>query len=55
MLSDVPVIPMTESAEWYQYDTSSFTGWETSADPFAIPAPYFYPDNEVLLLHLAPK
>jgi peptide/nickel transport system substrate-binding protein len=55
MLTDVPVIPMTEAAEWYQYDTSNFTGWETSADPFAIPAPYAYPDLEQVLLRLAPK
>jgi peptide/nickel transport system substrate-binding protein len=55
MLSDVPVIPMTEAAEWYQYDTSNFTGWETSSDPFAIPAPYAYPDDEQVLLRLSPK
>lgn len=55
MLSDVPVIPVTEGAEWYQYDTTDFTGWETSANPFAIPAPYAIPDNEQVLLHLRPK
>jgi peptide/nickel transport system substrate-binding protein len=55
MLTDVPVIPMTEGAEWYQYDTAGFSGWETSSDPFAIPAPFALPDNEQVLLHLAPK
>ena len=55
MLTDIPVIPMTEGAEWYQYDTANFTGWETSSDPFAIPAPFALPDDEQVLLHLAPK
>jgi peptide/nickel transport system substrate-binding protein len=54
MLSDVPLIPMTEAAYWYQYNTSKFTGWETKADPFALPSPYAAPDDEVLFLHLKP-
>ncbi|WP_433279875.1 ABC transporter substrate-binding protein [Pseudonocardia xinjiangensis] len=55
MLTDVPVIPTTENVNWYQYDTSDFTGWPTEADPYALPAPYQIPDNEQVVLHLAPK
>jgi peptide/nickel transport system substrate-binding protein len=55
MLADVPVIPITESVDWFQYSTSQFTGWPTPTNPFAQPAPYNTPDNEVLLLHLSPK
>ena len=55
MLSEVPVVPMTEEVDWYQYDTAAFSGWVTPQDPYAQPAIYIYPDNEVLLLHLAPK
>ncbi len=55
MLSQVPVIPMTESVDWYQYNTSAFTGWVSPSDPYAQPAPYNYPDNEQMLLHLQPK
>lgn len=55
MLSDVPVIPITESVDWYQYDTGSFSGWVTQSDPFAQPAPYAYPDNEMVLLRLKAK
>ena len=55
MLSDVPVIPVVEAVDWYQYDTGSFTGWPTPGDPYAQPSPYVYPDNEQVLLHLAPK
>ncbi len=55
MLSDVPVIPMTEEVDWYQYNTAAFSGWVTPQNPYAQPAIYILPDDEVLLLHLAPK
>ncbi len=55
MLEDVPVIPVTEAVDWYQYDTGSFTGWVTQGNPYAQPAAYNYPDWGILMLHLAPK
>jgi peptide/nickel transport system substrate-binding protein len=55
MLADVPVIPVTEEVDWYQYDTGSFTGWVTQNDPYAQPAAYNYPDWGQMLLHLSPK
>ena len=55
MLSDVPVIPMTEEVDWYQYDTGTFSGWITPQNPYAQPAIYQLPDDEQLLLHLVPK
>jgi peptide/nickel transport system substrate-binding protein len=55
MLSDVPVIPMTEEVDWYQYDTGAFSGWVTPKNAYAQPAIYILPDDEVLLLHLVPK
>ncbi len=54
MLQDVPVIPVTEQVDWFQYDTGSFTGWPTPGDPYAQPAAYDYPDWGQLMLHLAP-
>jgi len=54
MLKEVPVIPVTESVDWFQYDTASFTGWVTQSDPYAQPAAYDYPDWGQMLLHLAP-
>ena len=54
MLKQVPVIPVTESVDWFQYDTASFTGWPTPGNPYAQPAAYNYPDWGQLLLHLAP-
>ena len=55
MVSQVPFIPVVEGVDWYQYDTSSFTGWPTSSDPYAQPPVWAFPDNEQVLLHLAPK
>jgi peptide/nickel transport system substrate-binding protein len=55
MLTDVPVIPVTESVDWFQYDTGSFSGWPTPSDPYAQPAAYNYPDWGIVMLHLRPK
>jgi peptide/nickel transport system substrate-binding protein len=55
MITDVPFIPVTEAVDWYQYDTGAFSGWPTPGDPYAQPSAYSYPDNEQVLLHLAPK
>jgi peptide/nickel transport system substrate-binding protein len=55
MVTQVPIIPVTEAVDWYQYDTGAFTGWPTPGDPYAQPSAYAFPDNEQVLLHLAPK
>lgn len=55
MLNDVPIIPVVEAVDWYQYDTASFSGWPTQSNPYAQPAAYEYPDMEQVLLHLQPK
>ena len=55
MVTDVPIIPVVEAVDWYQYDTASFSGWPTPSDPYAQPSAYAYPDMEQVLLHLSPK
>jgi peptide/nickel transport system substrate-binding protein len=55
MLSQVPVIPITEQVDWFQYDTGKFTGWVTQQNPYAQPAAYNYPDWGQQMMHLAPK
>jgi peptide/nickel transport system substrate-binding protein len=55
MVTDVPIIPITEAVDWYQYDTGSFSGWPTPGNPYAQPSAYAYPDNEQVLLQLSPK
>jgi peptide/nickel transport system substrate-binding protein len=55
MLKDVPLIPVTESVDWFQYSTANFTGWVTQQNPYAQPAPYSYPDWGIQLQKLAAK
>jgi len=55
MLNDVPIIPVVEAVDWYQYDTGAFNGWPTPGNPYAQPSAYAFPDNEQVLLHLSPK
>jgi peptide/nickel transport system substrate-binding protein len=55
MLKDVPFIPTTESVDWYQYNTSDLNGWPTQDNPYAQPAPWNFPDDEQVLLHLYSK
>jgi len=55
MVKDVPLIPVTESVDWFQYNTSDLGGWPTADNPYAQPAAYSFPDAEQLLLHLYSK
>ena len=55
MIKDVPIIPTTESVDWFQYNTSDLQGWPTPANPYAQPAAFNVPDAEQLLLHLYSK
>ncbi len=55
MLSQLPIIPVVQAVDWYQWDDSSLTGWPTPGDPYAQPSAYAYPDMEQVLLHLRSK
>ena len=44
MLDVIPMVPTTESVDWFQYNTKSVTGWPTPDDPYAQPAAYNIPD-----------
>jgi peptide/nickel transport system substrate-binding protein len=55
MIRDVPIIPITEGVDWYQYNTKTITGWVTQQNPYAQPAAYAVPDWGIMALHLAPK
>jgi peptide/nickel transport system substrate-binding protein len=54
MVNDLPLIPVTEGVDWYQYDTTHFSGWPTQSNPYAQPSPYQFPDLAVVLTHLVP-
>jgi peptide/nickel transport system substrate-binding protein len=55
MVNEIPVIPVTEGVDWYQYNTKNLSGWVVKGNPFARPAAYETPDWGVMLLHLKPK
>ena len=55
MVNEIPVIPVTEGVDWYQYNTKNISGWVTQGNPYSRPAAYVNPDWGVLLLHLKPK
>ena len=55
MIKDVPIIPTTESVDWFQYNTTDIEGWPTPDNPYAQPGAYNVPDVEQVLLHLYSK
>jgi peptide/nickel transport system substrate-binding protein len=55
MLSQLPIIPVVQAVDWFQYSTATLTGWPTPSNPYAQPAAYAYPDMEQVLLHLRAK
>jgi peptide/nickel transport system substrate-binding protein len=55
MIKDLPVIPTTESVDWYQYNTKDLDGWPTQDNPYAQPAPYNIPDVGQVLTNLYSK
>jgi peptide/nickel transport system substrate-binding protein len=55
VLSDVPVIPTTESVDWFQYNTADIEGWPTKDNPYCQPAAYNTPDVGQLLTHIYSK
>jgi peptide/nickel transport system substrate-binding protein len=55
MVNDVPVIPVTEGVDWYQYNTKNIGGWVTQGNPYAKPAAYEIPDWGIVAMHLHAK
>jgi peptide/nickel transport system substrate-binding protein len=55
MVDDIPVIPVTEGVDWYQYNTKDHSGWVTQQNPYAQPSAYVYPDWAVVAMNLKPK
>ena len=55
MLNVIPVVPTTESVDWYEYNTKKITGWPTPDDPYAQPAAYNVPDWGIVAAHLESK
>lgn len=54
MVEQIPTIPLVFGATWNEYSTAKFTGWPSASNPYAAPAPFNYPDSEVVVLNLKP-
>jgi peptide/nickel transport system substrate-binding protein len=52
MVEQIPSIPLVLGATWNEYTTNHVTGWPTEQNPYASPAPFDYPDSEVVILNL---
>ncbi len=54
MVDQLPSIPLVNEPYWYEYSTAHYTGWPDQNNQYAEPAPFQWPDGEVVLLHLHP-
>ncbi len=54
MVEQLPSIPLVYGATWNEYSTARFTGWPTASNAYASPAPFDYPDAEIVMLNLKP-
>lgn len=56
MATKLPVIPVLDAIQFFEYSTANWTGWPTPANPYAIGSAYQLAagDNEQVILHLTP-
>jgi peptide/nickel transport system substrate-binding protein len=58
---NVPIIPTTTAAEWFEYNSQDFVGWPTQSNPYDTGQPSGSNNgpgsgtDEVVLLHLSPR
>jgi len=54
MVEQLPSIPLVYGATWYEYSSRTFTGWPDAEHAYASPAPFDFPDAEMVVLNLTP-
>lgn len=56
MASQLPVIPVLNAVQFFEYTTVHWTGWPTASNLYAVGSAYPLPagDNEQVILHLRP-
>jgi len=54
MVEQLPSIPLVYGATWNEYSTRNFTGWPDANNSYASPAPFDFPDAEIVALNLVP-
>jgi len=59
--ANLPIIPVTTAAEWFEYNSQDFTGWPSQQDPYDSGQPSGSNNgsstgsDEVVVLHLTPR
>jgi peptide/nickel transport system substrate-binding protein len=59
--ANLPVIPTTTAAEWFEYNSQNFVGWPSQSDPYDSGQPSGTNNgpgsgtDEVVILHLSPR
>ena len=59
--SNLPVIPITTAADWFEYNSQHWVGWPTQSNPYDSGQPSGTNNNagtgtdEVIILHLTPR
>jgi peptide/nickel transport system substrate-binding protein len=51
---DMPVVPLLNAANWFEYSTKHYTGWPSQSNPYAMGPTYDAPGNEQVVTHLVP-
>ncbi|HUY78305.1 MAG TPA: ABC transporter substrate-binding protein [Ktedonobacterales bacterium] len=56
MASQLPVIPVLDAVQFFEYTTTHWVGWPTAQNLYAVGSAYSLPagDNEQVILHLTP-
>ncbi|HEY5439618.1 MAG TPA: ABC transporter substrate-binding protein [Acidimicrobiales bacterium] len=54
MVKQLPVIPVLEEVDWFQYNSKEYSGFPSASNPYAQPGLYNVPDWGVVVLHLKP-
>ena len=52
--AQMPVIPLLDAANWFEYSTQHYTGWPDASNPYALGPAYDAPGNEIVVTHLVP-
>jgi peptide/nickel transport system substrate-binding protein len=60
--ANLPIIPTTTAADWFEYNSQNYTGWPTQQDPYDSGQPSGTNNgggstgsDEVVILHLQPR
>lgn len=53
-VNELPGIPLTDGADWYEYNDTHYTGWPTQSNPWITGSPYNGQSAAIILRHLKP-